>query len=114
MMVGTMADEPTTPELKLELDALAARVAREREDQRRDMREGFGRIEAAISKLSFVNPDVYLADQRRQDESVEGHRAWLESISEERRQDRKLLLGSLLFPLLIAVVGIVFVLPAGG
>ncbi len=63
----TMAESPTTAELARQLAALESHHTQERAEYRSDMRAGFDELKRLIAAISTVSPEVFLADQARQD-----------------------------------------------
>jgi hypothetical protein len=106
-----MPDQHTTAELARQIGALEERQASDRRELRDDLRVGFHDIKAMISELSFVSPGVYVADQLRQDEVAAALEKRIEGLMEARRDDiqarrddRKLIWGALVAPIIVALV----------
>ena len=72
--------EPTIGELARQIEAVERRTHNERNELRDEMRTGFLEIKAAIEAGRGVAPDLFVADQRRQDHAIkalESEFTWL-------------------------------------
>ena len=94
-----------TPE-ELYRDVVELRTVQDqhRAEMRAEMREGFAKVETAIAGLTFVHPDMLIADQARQDTSVAALDARVGKVESEIVQQRRMLWSTLLAPVLVVLV----------
>lgn len=62
--------EPTPHDLARGHEALSRRLDREYDQLRAEMNAGFTRVERAIEAQRYVSPDLFRADQLRQDDLI--------------------------------------------
>lgn len=99
-----MPEQPTIAEVDRKVTSLEDRIDRERGEMLAAMERRFDQLDRAISNLQVVDPEVFRADQGRQDETAN-------RLESEIRWTRRLLIGSLLVPIAVALVWLLLVGP---
>lgn len=96
-------DEPSPHELARDLDQLE-----------RQLGSRLDRIEAIVEAIrrDMVVPSTFTADQARQDQSIKAMESELKTMRDESRNNRRMLWGSLVFPIIVAIVTALMI--AGG
>lgn len=100
---GPEQRDKSVGEIARELDVFRDQYRDDKHELREEMRRGFSRVEAAVAQLRFVAPDVYRADQLRQDADRASLRETLTAMQVEAQNNRRLVLGSFLSPVVVGV-----------
>ena len=75
--------EPTAQELERRLETDRERLARERQEMRQEMQDGFTELKMLISQLDVVSREVFQESQQRQDAEanrLESELTWIRRV----------------------------------
>ena len=104
-----MPETPTNNDLQRQVDQLQAVVDRDRNEMRKEMRDGFSRVEAAIGSLNFVPREVYELATSKLDGEMRMLDRKVGDLASEVSTLRKVFIGSFLALIAAGVVMAVLV-----